>query len=308
MSPGGTLSETPKNCSVCGTAVAPGAVRCVACGAVFGEDNRCPHCHALAAVQAMSDGRYACLACGKPRQLKPGTTIVSGVSPLSLRQPVTMRRADEASMRRADAEAPSSSPTSPPVVRPPVVRSRGASAGLRMLGIIALASGVLGATAAAIFVPGAAGLIVAALVAGSGVGLGAWGLRAGSRTDEEVARQVDAHVELSILELAEARDGVLTVTDVARGLGLSATDADAALSAMVDGSRVSAEVTPDGLIRYVFRELRTLKGKAADEDGVHVPSPVRARVADEASQGDLDEAFEEVEAYLESRPPTERES
>ncbi|MBX3249232.1 MAG: zinc ribbon domain-containing protein, partial [Myxococcales bacterium] len=60
------MSETPKNCSVCGTAVAPGAVRCVACGAVFGEDNRCPHCHALAAVQATSDGRYACLACGKP--------------------------------------------------------------------------------------------------------------------------------------------------------------------------------------------------------------------------------------------------
>ncbi|MBX3251304.1 MAG: hypothetical protein KF901_29265, partial [Myxococcales bacterium] len=186
-------------------------------------------------------------------------------------------------------------------------RSRSASAGLRMLGILGLAAGVLGAAAAVALVPGAAGLVVAALVGGTGVGLGAWGLRAGARADDEASRQGGTEVELAILALAETRDGVLTVTDVARGLGLSAAAADAALTKMVDGSRVSAEVTPDGLVRYVFRELRTLKGKAADEDGVYVPSPVRARVAEEASEAELDDALDEVDAYLEGRPPAARE-
>ncbi len=284
------MSDAPTHCTVCSSAIPPGAPRCIACGAVWGEDNRCPHCFALAAVQATADGRHACLACGRPRQLKPGTTIVGGLSPLSA--PVGTAPAS----RRADAGATGVSSGS--------LARRGKSTGLRLAGVFGVAAGVLAATAAAIIVPGAGGVAVAAVLGTLGVGLGAWGIRAGSETDEAHASRAGTQVELAILHLAERREGVLTVTDVSRELGLSARDADAALSGMADGSRVSAELTPDGLVRYVFRELRTLEGHAADEGGVVVP---RVRVAPDAAAADdaLAEAHAEVEAILAEKPARE---
>jgi hypothetical protein len=306
------MSDAPSHCAVCSTAIPPGAPRCIACGAVWGEDNRCPHCYALAAVQATSDGRHVCLACGKHRPIKPGTTIVGGVSTLGA--PV-----EAAPTRRASATDVAASPAAPAIVSPQLAR-RSASAGLRLAGIFGIAAGVLAATAAAILVPGVGGIAVAALVGSLGVGLGAWGIRAGSKAEEDTARHVDTRLELAILHLAEQKEGVLTVTDVARGLGLSASDADAALSAMADGSRVSAEVTPDGLVRYIFRELRTLKGHAADEGGVVVPR-VRveassegafdarpAHATSEVSDDAMAEAHAEVEAFLAEQPRREEES
>ncbi|MEZ4246661.1 MAG: hypothetical protein R3B99_00245 [Polyangiales bacterium] len=282
------MSDAPTHCAVCSTAIPPGAPRCIACGAVWGEDNRCPHCYALAAIQATGDGRYACMACGKPRAAKPNTTIVGGLSPLAA--PVV----EEPAARRA-GDGPVVAPVS---VASPTLARRGASTGLRLAGIFGIAGGVLAATAAAMIVPGVGGLAIAAILGSLGVGLGAWGIRAGSAGDERHAQRVDTQVELAILQLAEQKKGVLTVTDVARGLGLSAADADAALSAMADGSRVSAELTPDGLVRYVFRELRTLQGEAADEGGVVVPR-VRVEAEERAPADDaMAEAHAEVEAIL----------
>lgn len=272
------MSDAPTHCAVCSTAILPGAQRCVACGAVWGEDNRCPHCFALAAVRATADGRHACLACGRPRPVKPGTTIAGGTGSLSA--PAERRAA-------GGATVPSAS-----------LARRGKSTGLRLAGVFGVAAGVLAATAAAVIVPGAGGIAVAAVLGTLGVGLGAWSIRAGSETDEAHASRVGTQVELAILQLAERREGVLTVTDVSRELGLSSRDADAALSEMADGSRVSAELTPDGLVRYVFRELRTLEGHAADEGGVVVP---RVRVAPEAaSEPVADEALAEAHAEVEA--------
>lgn len=62
-------------CATCGFAVPDGASRCPQCGRVFGEANRCPHCHAIAAVRPSGDG-FVCTACGHERALSPGTTIV----------------------------------------------------------------------------------------------------------------------------------------------------------------------------------------------------------------------------------------
>ena len=64
-----------ESCPTCGTALPAGAQRCPGCGRVFGEDNRCPHCHAIAAVRAVGDG-YVCTACSKPRERKPLTTVL----------------------------------------------------------------------------------------------------------------------------------------------------------------------------------------------------------------------------------------
>lgn len=64
-------------CPTCSFLVPEHAERCPQCGRVFGEVNRCPSCHAIAAVVPASSG-YKCAACGKPRELKPGTTILGG--------------------------------------------------------------------------------------------------------------------------------------------------------------------------------------------------------------------------------------
>ncbi len=66
--------STPSRCPTCSFALPEGASRCPQCGRVFGEGNRCPHCHAIAAVRPSEDG-YACAACGKPRPLTPETTL-----------------------------------------------------------------------------------------------------------------------------------------------------------------------------------------------------------------------------------------
>jgi hypothetical protein len=75
-----------------------------------------------------------------------------------------------------------------------------------------------------------------------------------SRRAERHAR---ASLELRILDLASRSGGELYATDVARSLGISSAEADAALTHLADGTRVTVDVTDEGLVKYVFRELRT---------------------------------------------------
>ena len=274
----------PSSCTVCGTSIPEGAQRCPGCGAVWGEDNRCPHCHALAGVRAGAGG-WLCMACGKPREKKDGTTVVGG------------------------PPAPGGAVVAP---APAASAARGKSTGLRLLGILGVAGGVLAATAAAMVIPGVGGVVVAAALGATGVGLGGWAIRAGSRAGEVASTRTTASRELQILELAEEKGGVLTVTDVARGLGMSSAEADAALTSMADGSRVSAELTTDGFVKYVFRELRALKAEERARSGaprVRVDAADAADVEDEVAgrSEELAEAYEEVEAFLDPRPERERE-
>ncbi len=69
-------------CPTCGRENASHAERCVQCGRVFGEDNRCPHCNAIAAVRASGSG-YVCVACGKDRPPRPNMTILDRGAPQS---------------------------------------------------------------------------------------------------------------------------------------------------------------------------------------------------------------------------------
>ncbi len=256
---------------MCSTAIPPSADKCIACGAVWGEDNRCPNCHGLAAVRATDDG-YACLACGAPREKKPGTTVIGGGHGFGGTVPGGDR----------------------------VVAARGASVGLRVFGIMSVAGGVLAAAAVvALAGTGLGALVAAAAIGGLGVGVGALSMRAGSAAGSHAETVSASAREKSIMELAEKKNFELTVTDLVQELGYSAAQADAALDAMADGSRVSAEVTHDGRVKYVFRELQALKvtgGAAA----------VRARVdvgAEAPQEAAYEEAMEEVEDLLRERPP-----
>lgn len=221
----------PAQCAVCSTAIPEGADRCVACGAVWGEDNRCPRCHALAGVRPAGDG-FRCLACNAPRERAPGTTVFGTPKPAG-------------------------------------VGTRARGRGLRLLGALTLGVGVALAAVSAALLPGALGVAAAVVLGGAGAGLGGLALRAGARA----SAQAPAEREGRILALARRADGVLTVTEVAEKLGMSMTDADAALTAMADGSRVVAELTDDGRVEFVFRELR--EGTLGDE-----AAPLRVRVRD----------------------------
>ncbi len=54
-------------CRICGAQLEKGSLRCAHCGATYGERNRCPHCSAIADVEAHPVLRYRCRVCGGPR-------------------------------------------------------------------------------------------------------------------------------------------------------------------------------------------------------------------------------------------------
>jgi len=168
--------------------------------------------------------------------------------------------------------------------------------GLRVAGIGAIVVGVFAAVALGLLVPGATGLVLAAVLGGGFVTAGVGGLWAGARAGERADERARAARQLAILNLAEKSGGDLNATEVARGLGVSLQDADDALTAMADGSRVTVEVDPDGVVHYVFREIASLSAAAP-------------RVRIDASLAPREAVEEAVEAFAEESdsPPQERE-
>ncbi|HEU0298124.1 MAG TPA: hypothetical protein VFR37_01695, partial [Longimicrobium sp.] len=77
-----------------------------------------------------------------------------------------------------------------------------------------------------------------------------------ARRDEAQATQMTAtERQRAVLQLAEAEDGQLTVTEVAARLGWSLDEAAATLRSMDDGLRVTTTLTDEGIILYDFPEL-----------------------------------------------------
>lgn len=261
------MAETPERCPTCGTQVPEGASRCPACGRIFGEENRCPHCHAVAAV--IRRGRITvCAACGKPRT---GTVVIGG--------------------EKSGAIVPASQPGREASTRAMLTRARGR--GQRALGVLALATGVLMATLAAAVLPGSFGLVFAIAIALLGAGAGALSLRAGARAMRAAEEAENRAREAAVLELAAERGGALTATEVAKALGVSVDDADAMLTGMVgDGTHVSVDVDEEGVVRFVFREL------------VGAKAPVRVRV--EPSEAPGDELAPEASGSERARAAKER--
>ena len=133
--------------------------------------------------------------------------------------------------------------------------ARGWSLGLYIAGIAALGVGVLVGGIVAAATSSTAGLTVAAVIAGAGIATGALGLWESRRFSGRANRLERTVSEHRVFALADENGGVLQVVDVARGLRLMSADAEALLDALVDEVRVSMQVTDDGEIRYVFREL-----------------------------------------------------
>ena len=60
------LAASVARCRACDAALPDGATTCANCGAVYGEENRCPHCRVVAGVDVRA-GLGRCRVCGGPR-------------------------------------------------------------------------------------------------------------------------------------------------------------------------------------------------------------------------------------------------
>lgn len=114
---------------------------------------------------------------------------------------------------------------------------------------------------------GAAELELVIFVFGVLAAAGAVVLHLSANRAREARRQsMIAALQTPVLKLAAARHGVLTVTDVAAGLGWSLKRAEKVLQSLDDGWRVNSEVTDEGVIVYEFRELLLGPGRNWEEN------------------------------------------
>jgi hypothetical protein len=127
--------------------------------------------------------------------------------------------------------------------------------GFYIAGIAALGAGLLVGGIVAAATGSAAGLTVAAVIAGAGVATGGLGLWESRRFGRRAKRLESTISEQRLFALADEHGGTLQVVDVARGLRVMSTEAEALLDGLVDEVRVSMQVSDEGEIRYVFREL-----------------------------------------------------
>lgn len=133
--------------------------------------------------------------------------------------------------------------------------ARGWSTGLFIAGVAALGAGLLVGGIVAAATGSAAGLTVAAIIAGGGVATGGLSLWESRRFDRRVKQLERTIFEQRLFALAQEQGGTLRVVDVARRLRIGSKDAEALLDSLVDEVRVSMQVTDEGQIDYVFREL-----------------------------------------------------
>jgi hypothetical protein len=231
------VSDAPSRCPTCSTDIPPGATRCPGCGRVFGEDNRCPHCNAIAAVKPAGDG-YVCVACSKPRERKPLTTVLG--------------------------EEPG---------RASIVPSAGSSLrgrGLRSVGALSIAGGVLSAAlATALLGITVAGIATASVVGLLGVLVGFTLMRRAGRADDAARALTQRTAVARVRSAATKLGGDVTAKAIAKELGVPVEDADAVLTQMADGTNVTVEVDTDtAQVHYVFPEIVAARPKLRVADDV----------------------------------------
>lgn len=86
------LAPPAARCRACDAALPPGASTCSQCGAVYGEENRCPHCRVVAGVDVAA-GIGRCRVCGGPR-----IAVLDPSIPRSQREVALLRQAQRAAL------------------------------------------------------------------------------------------------------------------------------------------------------------------------------------------------------------------
>jgi hypothetical protein len=201
-------------CPTCNFAVPDGRETCPQCGRVFGEANRCPHCHAIASVRSSGKG-FVCSACGKPRELSPGTTV-AGATPTSTGLATPRRR------------------------------------GLRFLAGLSLAAAILGAAGATTLLGVTSLGIAMAIVVGSVFAYGGVQLlKRASDQERALDRQLSANRTEKARQILIERTS--TVPELAEKLGTSEAEADAIATKLAAEERdgIHAELDEKvGVVRF----------------------------------------------------------
>lgn len=165
--------------------------------------------------------------------------------------------------------------------------ARGWSIGFYIAGVAALGAGLLVGGIVAAATGTAAGLTVAALLAGGGVATGGLSLWESRRFNQRAKRLESTISEQQLFALAEKQGGVLRVVDVAKGLRVMSSEAEALLDRLVDEVHVSMRVTDEGEIHYVFREISDAAGPR-----------VRVELAESESAEEVEQAKTTGKRYL----------
>jgi hypothetical protein len=219
---------------LCDTPIPDGRERCPGCGKVFGEGNRCPSCHAIAAVRETRRGHYECAACGAPRRRNPGT-------------PLDSDHADALS-RRATRDRILSWVFFP------------VGGGLATLGAIILGAGQ------AWFEGGVQGFTN--VFGGLVLAMGAVGLFFASRAVRTARKLREAAQEARLLlKVQRARAGI-TAAEAARDLRLTTGQADARLTELAKLGQIDLDVDDAGTVRYRVADPDATE--AVPEDGLDV--------------------------------------
>ena len=128
--------------------------------------------------------------------------------------------------------------------------------GLAVIGTLMIVGGV------------ADGNLAELIAMGSAFGMGGSGMFLwGWRALQARRRAVLQGLGRKVLLLANGRDGVVTVTEVAAELDLSLQAAEKLMIDMDDGLRVRSDVSDEGVIYYEFPELRHTKQLRSGEPG-----------------------------------------
>jgi len=157
--------------------------------------------------------------------------------------------------------------------------ARGWSIGFYIAGVAALGAGLLVGGIVAAATGTAAGLTVAAVIAGGGVATGGLSLWESRRFNRRAKKLEGTISEQRLFALAEKHAGTLRVVDVAKGLRVMSSEAEALLDSLVDEVRVSMRVTDEGEIHYVFREIEELPGPRVRVDVAEAEAPVETEAA-----------------------------
>jgi hypothetical protein len=233
---GANLADIPARCTSCDTPIPDGRERCPACGKVFGEGNRCPSCHAIAAVRETRRGHYECAACGAPRRRNPGTPLDSDHA--------------HALSRRATRDR----------ILSWVFFPVGGS--LATLGAIILGAGQ------AWLEGGFQGFTN--IFGGVVLALGAVGLFFARRAMRSARKLRDAAEQARLLlKVQRARAGI-TAAEAARDLRLTTGQADARLTEMAKLGQIDLDVDDAGTVRY--RVADPDASEALPEEGADVQS------------------------------------
>lgn len=83
---------------------------------------------------------------------------------------------------------------------------------------------------------------------------------AGDRADgpghDSARRDGESSQTVAVFRLARRSDGILTVSDLVSELAIPPSDAEHLLDTLARDGRVEAHVEDDGVVRYIFREMR----------------------------------------------------